>query len=363
MSRGPLLQQWLIALAVAGLLSSTAFSACGGGRAEASFQSDGKPASDGCPYSTKDYANPDEAPYEMAHLETPGGGFDYRYFPGSGGPSSPNAGPLVVLVTGLPEPHYYDAVRTLFLAANYRVLVLDLPGKGHHRLTSRPTAEFVVEQFEKLWRGNEHEFSTETDFLIVGTSMSGPVTALMAARWAEQRPKLALVSALGMERPWPLAFRMGRVPLLSDLLAPFMLARQVEHRWRTEEILCPQHFPELFKRQAREFQGGFARINYLELGKALVLSDQTPVYSQAANTSVPVLLLYGDSDPFRDQIKKISGVIPRAACATIKNARHIPFIEQPDDTFKILGDFLTTTPSAGAPRESSDRRNQPSSCQ
>lgn len=245
------------------------------------------------------------------------------------------------------------------------MLVLDLPGKGHHQLTRRPTAEFVVEQFQKLWRGNEPGFSTETDFLIVGKSMSGPVTALMAARWAEQRPKLALVSALGMEREkeWPWTIKMGRVPVLSDLLAPFMLAWQVEHQWRTQEIRCPQHFPELFKRQAREFRGGFARINYLELGKALVLSDQTSVYGQVANTSVPVLLLYGDSDPFRDQIKKISSVIPRAACATIANAAHIPFIEQPADTFKILGDFLTTTPSAGAPGESSDTRRTTSSCQ
>jgi len=355
MSRGLRLHQCLIALALASLLSSVAFSACGGGHADGT-------SADGCPYSTKDYTNPAEAPYEMDQLETPGGGFNYRYFPGHGGPSSPNAGPLVVLVAGLPEPHYFDALRALFIASNYRVLVLDLPGKGHHPLASRPTAEFVVEQFQKLWLGHDPGFEKETDFLIVGTSMSGPVTALMAARWAAQRPKLALVSALGIERQWPLMIRLGRVPLLGDLLAPFVLARQVEDTWRTQEILCPQHFPDLFKRQALEFQGGFARINYLELGKALVLTDQTSVYRQVANTSVPVLLAYGHPDPFRDQMSEIQKVIQRAECETIENSAHIAFIEQPAELFAILVDFFTTTPSPGEPRGSSDTRREPSSC-
>jgi alpha-beta hydrolase superfamily lysophospholipase len=338
----------LIGLVLGSLLSSLAFSACGARPADGTI-------ADSCPYSTKDYTNPAEAPYEMDYLETPGGGFNYRYFSG-------NSGPLVVLVAGLPEPHYFDALRALFVAAQYRVLVLDLPGKGHHSLSSRPTAEFVVDQFQKLWLGNQPGFEKETDFLIVGTSMSGPVTALMAARWAAQRPRLALVSALGMDRPWPLMIRLGRVPLLSDLLAPFVLARQVEDRWRSEELLCPHHFPELFKRQDMEFRGGFARINYLELGKALILTDQTPAYRQVAGTDVPVLLVNGDRDPFRDQMSEIQKVIQRAGCETIENAKHIPFIEQPDATFKVLVAFLTTTPSAPALSESSGTRREPSSC-
>ena len=39
-----------------------------------------------------------------------------------------------------------------------------------------------------------------------------------------------------------------------------------------------------------EFRGGFAQINYLELPKALALTDQTPVYQRLATTDVPVML-------------------------------------------------------------------------
>ena len=220
------------------------------------------------------------------------------------------------------------------------MLVLDLPGKQHTRLSGRPTADFIVDRFQKLWT---RDFSAEKDFLIVGTSISGPVTALMAARWRDQRPKLALVSALGMPRDWPFVIRLGRIPLLSDLLAVFLLPRQVDDRWRNGELLCPQNFPELFKRQETEFRGGFARINHLELPKALALSDQTAVYQQLARTEVPVMLAYGDRDPFGDQTcRPLKAILPRAQDGTVKNSAHIVFVEQPVETFDLLHEFMSS---------------------
>jgi pimeloyl-ACP methyl ester carboxylesterase len=218
------------------------------------------------------------------------------------------------------------------------VLLLDLPGKEHTRLSGRPTADFIVDRFQKLWT---REFGAEKEFLIVGTSISGPVTAVMAARWRDQMPKLALVSALGMPRDWPPLIRIGNIPLLGDLLAPFLLPGQVADRWRNGELLCPQNFPELFKRQETELRGGFARINHLELPKALALSDQTAVYQQLANTGVPVMLAYGDHDPFIDQRSRLLNILPRARVATVKNAAHIVFVEQPVETFEILREFMT----------------------
>src|SRR5206468_2432402 len=244
--------------------------------------------------------------YQTEKFNTPEGGFYYHY-------DFINAGKLVVLVAGLPDPHYFDALRALLLEANYRVLILDLPGKEHTRLSARPTAEFIVKQYQQLWQTRDLQRASkplidESEPLIVGTSIGGPVAALMAARWASQRPKLVLVSALGLPRDWDVLIRVGRGPVLSDLLAPFLLRRQVEARWRSEELMCANHFPQLFKRQDLEFWGGFARINYLELSKALALTDQTPVYQQLANT-IPVLLAYGDHDPFMDQCKKIKDTI------------------------------------------------------
>jgi pimeloyl-ACP methyl ester carboxylesterase len=324
MNRGAHLQELLIALALSSVVYPSTPSA---------FSS--SETISGCAYTTTDYAAPENARYEM--LKSPGGGFYYNYSSRKTDQSPRNTGLLVVLVAGVPEPHYFDALRALLLEANYRVLVLDLPGKQHTRLSSRPTAEFVFEQFQEIW--TLPGLYPPTGFLIVGTSISGPVAALMAARWAGRSPKLALLSAVGMPREWPLVIRIGRIPLLSDLLAPFMLPRQVEDRWKNGELLCPQNFPELFKRQEMEFRGAFARINHLELGKALALSDQTSVYQQLANTSLPVMLAYGDHDPFRDQISKIRDVVPRAQVITIRDSAHIAFIEQPAATFEILHDF------------------------
>lgn len=309
-------------------------------------------ATDGCTYATTDYVTPDGAKYTMR--EFPNGGFFYHFSSNSMRSYPDDRSRLVVLVAGAPEPHYFDALRALFLEAKYRVLILDLPGKEHTPLSDRPTPEYIVERFEMLWfeRSDDHRFYEEKSPLIVGTSISGPVTALMGARWANQTPRVALVSAVGMPREWPpeRLTRILRTPLLSDLLAPFIVPRLVESRWKQGELLCPQHFPELFKRQEIELRGGFARINYLELAKTLALSDQTAVYEQLAGRQVQVLLAYGDHDPFADQVPKLQGVLPRARNVTIEKSAHIIFVEQPAALFATLNAFNGNDSPMSPPR-------------
>jgi pimeloyl-ACP methyl ester carboxylesterase len=333
------LRRALIALTVGILLYPAASRAFrGDGKVDGGFDfspSGPSRAPAGCVYTTSDYDTPDNAKYEMR--KSPRGGFYYHYS-GETDRASNNGGPLIVLVAGVPEPHYFDALRALLLEAHYRVLVLDLPGKEHTRLSGPPTAEYIFDQFQELW--SFLRLHNEQAPAIVGTSISGPVTALMAARWAHQNPKLALVSALGMPREWPFVIRIGRIPLLSDLLAPFVLPGQVERNWKNGELLCPQNFPQLFKRQEMEFRGAFARINYLELAKALALADQTSVYQQVANTNIPVMLAYGDHDPFRDQVSQLTQLIPRAQVVTMSDSAHIIFVEQPGAIFKILDERL-----------------------
>ncbi len=300
----------------------------------------GKPPADpgGCPYTATDSV----ANYEL----TPMGEFRYN----DSGPHVPSE-KLVILVAGYPDPHYFDAVRELLIEKKYRVLVLDLPGKGHTRLSGTPTAAYIVDKFQRLWNDPTRNLHSASDVLIVGTSISSPVAALMAARWSGQSGqslRLALVSALGMPRPWnawrhPFLVNTGRIPVLSDLAAPFVLPWLTRDSWEHGEILCSDHFPEVFERQRREFLGAYAAINYLELTRALVLTDQTQIYRQLQDTSVPVWQINGDHDPFGDQIDKLETVLShgvRLEKRLITDAAHIPFIEKPIETFRILQEAL-----------------------
>jgi pimeloyl-ACP methyl ester carboxylesterase len=288
-----------------------------------------------CPYPSTDYAMAPELSYQLAEFPTPEGGF--RYYAHD---LKTSGAPLVVLVAGYPDPHYFDAVIARLIVCKYRVLVFDLPGKSHTRLTRTPTAAVIVEQFQQFW--DKNQLSTESNFLIVGTSISSPVAALMAAQWQAQKPRLAIVSALGMPREWtewrhPLLVNTGRIPVLSDLLAPFVLPWLTRDNWKHGEILCPTHFPELFERQRQEFAGAYSAINYTELTRALVLTNQQPVYERLRGTSVPVRLINGDRDPFCDQIDKLRAVLPQIPPSLfIDDAAHIPFIEQPDQTVEKL---------------------------
>jgi pimeloyl-ACP methyl ester carboxylesterase len=294
-----------------------------GGSAASSAPSFAADLDEVCPYQSTDFT----LPYQMIPYSGADSEFYYRYF-------SKNSGPLVVLIAGIPEPHYFDAELLLLLRANYRVLILDLPGKEHTRLSGQPTAPYVARQFQLLW--NSLGLDRERGPLIVGTSMSGPVAAALSIELSEQEPKLALVSALGLPRAWPVTVEMGKIPLLSDLLAPLMLPAQIRRDWTQGEILCPQNFPQLFARQKTELSGPESNITYLKLLRALVLTDQTSVYRRLQTSSIPVALVNGDHDPFVDQAAKLQRIIPRANRIEIKASAHIPFIEQPISTFEIL---------------------------
>ena len=306
-------------------------------------------AGDGCVYASTDYVAPTGERYEMQHFGPAEAGFYYHYDPGApAAPPDRERRKLVVLVAGLPDAHYFDALRAQLLNSDYRVLILDLPGKRHTRLTGRPTANYIVDQYEQLWRALA--FSGETQPLIVGTSIGGPVAASMAVRLVSQRPTVALVSAVGLPHDYGFGGTLAGIPILSDFLAPFTFPAFVERQWEASEkgeLLCPRRFPQLFERQDQEFRGGFARINYLELSRALALTDQTAVYHDLGKTSIPVLLAYGSKDPFSDQCSLIRRTIGRPVdIKQIELSAHIAFVEQPVTTFGTLETFLRD-PSPG----------------
>jgi alpha-beta hydrolase superfamily lysophospholipase len=283
-----------------------------------------------CPYTTTDYTLAANDHYDFSYFPRDGRAFAYHDFGGTDKP-------LAVLVAGMPQAHYLDATAMQLYQKGYRVLILDLPGKNNTKLTGPPTAASIAAQFDKL--AASLGLDQKQGAVIVGTSFAAPVAAALATRWASRQPKLALISPLGMPREWPFMVRLGGVPVLSTALAPFLLPVQVRRNWKNGEILCPEQFPQLFKRQQAEFDRVAATCSYLELGKALVLADQTPVYRELADTAVPVLIANGDRDPFSDQRTKLQALIPRAQTETIANAAHLTFIEQPGATFVLIDRF------------------------
>src|SRR2546423_2277300 len=110
-----------------------------------------------------------------------------------GGSGSP-----LVLVHGLGSSAAVEFYFNLEpLAANHRVLAIDLPGFGH---SDKPVLEYTIELFVKAVRDvmASEELARAA---VMGVSMGGRVALGLALEWPELVERLVLVDALGVGPP------------------------------------------------------------------------------------------------------------------------------------------------------------------
>lgn len=131
------------------------------------------------------------------------------------------SGRPVVLLHGLSDTHRTWSKILPALAANHRVLMLDLPGCG---LSGRPNESYALDWQAKML-GAWLETMQLEDVDLVGHSYGGGVAqfALLAHRTRVRR--LALIASGGLGREVSLELRLASLPHLLELFGqPFMSA-------------------------------------------------------------------------------------------------------------------------------------------
>jgi pimeloyl-ACP methyl ester carboxylesterase len=271
-----------------------------------------------------------------------------------GGPSDPGASPMV-LVHGLGGSHVnWNAVAPA-LARKRRVLALDLPGFGRSppRRAEDPldaNAELIARFVERVARAPA---------ILVGNSMGGLLTMMVAARTPERVRSLVLVDAalppargVKLDREVAMVFAMYMVPRLGEWVmksrAAKMSAEQLVHD--TMRVCCAE--PEKLSRDiisahvamAEERRAmAWAHQAFLHSARAIVRSVVIPWKLQAIADRVkaPVLVVHGD----RDRLVPLGAA--RAASerrkwklVVFENVGHVPQLEIPERFVSTLEHWL-----------------------
>jgi 3-oxoadipate enol-lactonase len=81
------------------------------------------------------------------------------------------------------------------------------------------------------------------------------------------------------------------------------------------------------------------------IGTCMAVRDADFIDS-APGISVPTLCVVGDQDGSTppDLVRSLAGLIPGSRFEVIRNAGHIPCIEQPDALASLIRDFLASLP-------------------
>lgn len=222
------------------------------------------------------------------------------------------------------------------LGENYRFIRYDKRGHGLSEATPAPYAmtDHVNDLAVLLDRLGI------TNASIVGLSVGGMIAQGLAAL----RPDL--VSALVL---CDTAHRIGTPELWNERIDGVTangfasLADAIMERWFTAAYRSPEN---------ANFTGYLAMLTRTTVegyvGTCAAIRD-CDLTESARALSVPTLCLVGDQDGSTtpDLVRSLAELIDGAQFAVVKDAGHLPCIEQPGETAKLIDQFLNSTGSAG----------------
>jgi abhydrolase domain-containing protein 6 len=249
------------------------------------------------------------------------------------------SGPPLVLIHGLAGTYRYWLPSARRLAAHYRVLIPDVPGFGGSDAAEHPFSLLAAGQ--RLLAACEARGAAR--HVLVGHSLGGPIAVLVAGHAPARASGVVLASTTGLssERAWR-----------RHVLLPIM--RRALRSERTWENLLAAHpslrgivFSQMLTRPreldaitTRMLVGGAALAR--QLGDSLQASLDCDVRDTVRDLPLPLGVVWGEYDKtvsIEDAALALR-LRPDARGQVIRDAGHVPMVEEPDAFAAALVEVL-----------------------
>jgi pimeloyl-ACP methyl ester carboxylesterase len=255
-------------------------------------------------------------------------------------------GPPVVLLHGLGATNA-SLIPTLWdLARDHRVVVPDLPGFGE---SAKPIRAYRAAFFARWLRAFLDEVGIDRADL-VGNSLGGRVALEMGLEAPERLGKMVLLT------PSPAFIRRREFVRIVRLLRPELAVLPVPllHRYVVSGIKFlfskPDRLPdEWYAAAADEFIRIFrtrrGRIAFFSAARQIYLEEpygDRGFWDRLPQLRIPALFVWGERDrlvPSRFE-RHVQRAVPTATSVVLPDCGHVPQYELPEETNRIIRDFL-----------------------
>ncbi|MCJ8170799.1 alpha/beta fold hydrolase [Atopomonas sediminilitoris] len=259
------------------------------------------------------------------------GQINYRFY--HGGPAD---APVIVMIHGFGANKDNWVRMARHFTQDYQVLAIDLPGFGDSDKPDNVSydvgsqAERVVKLMDELEVARFH---------VVGNSMGGHISALIAARHPERILSVGLIDNGGIEAPnkSELFIRLEKGepnPLVVykaedfDQLMDFVFVKRPP---------LPAPLKQHFADEALANQAMNDKI-FTHLRERYI-----PLEPELPKIKAPTLVLWGDKDRVLDvsSIEVMKPLLAKPTIVVMKDCGHAPMIERPEETAEHYRRFLT----------------------
>jgi pimeloyl-ACP methyl ester carboxylesterase len=264
--------------------------------------------------------------------------YHYLHYPGSGTP--------VVLLHGFASSTYtWEAMAPILNGKGYPVRALDMKGFGwsDKPLDSRYD---VVALMEDVNRWMEALGLSSTVF--VGNSLGGAIAVLLSERYPQRIDKMVLIDAGGypMEPPavikmahWPLAHWGGKM-----IFGPWMVRRNLKQVMHDPNKVTQERVAAYYDRMCTQN----ALATQIKTARAIDFSKENPVPAAARGNTTDTLIIWGETDRWipLEIGHRFKKEMSNAVLHVIPECGHIPQEEKPEETARLILDFIEGRPIA-----------------
>ena len=246
--------------------------------------------------------------------------------------------PIVLLHGTGSSLHTYNAW-TKKLITNRRVIRMDLPAFG---LTGPfPNHQYPIKKYVTFL---EHFLASQNveKCVLAGNSLGGNIAWNYTVKNPSKVAKLILIDASGYPlKPdsMPIAFTIAQTPVLNNLLTVltprFMAKSSVENVYADKSKVTEELVNRYFDLTLRAG-------NRRALVDRMTMKTDTLAHLNIPKIQQPTLLLWGREDrlvPVRFA-HRFHKDLPNDTLVILKNAGHVPMEESPEESLKIVLNFL-----------------------
>lgn len=279
---------------------------------------------------------PDQSPRDH-WVDVKGVQFHYIEYAGTGR--------TVVLLHGFGSSTWtWEETATLLNKEGFHVYVLDLKGFGWSGkpLDSRYDVEALMEDVDD-WMDKMQI----RDAVVVGNSMGGAITVLLSRYHKNRVERMVLIDAGGYPMKLPFVIRMARLPLSSFFsnvtFGPWMIRMNLKQVMYDKTKVTDERVNAYYSRMCSEN----ALKTQIITAREIDFSRDDLIQDATKNNKTKTLIIWGKNDtwiPLDTVGMRFREDLQNSIISVIPDCGHIPQEERPEETAKLISDFINDRP-------------------
>jgi pimeloyl-ACP methyl ester carboxylesterase len=223
------------------------------------------------------------------------------------------------------------------LSQSHTVYACDMPGHGYTVAEKEP--KYNLDDFAYFIDSFLNHFNIDK-IKIIGNSWGGGWALYYAEKFPDKVEKLILIDPAGLNVKDVFEWEILKYPLLGELASKMVTKNAVKKAFQkvyvnqtlVDSVLIEEAYKPLKIKQNQRAMYKIKRHCKWKITE-----------KQMVNITIPTKIIWGEKDNYLNvkHAKSYAAKIKTSDLTIMKNCGHTPHEEQPNETLKILKDFLT----------------------